>query len=166
MQNFRTLTELAPDTVYRVDHFRSAARGFCSVGTWHGTRDGGGYEIPFIAVIEMDERDRMMHTDIYDLEQIDQALARFTALVGTPHAREGEAPAEPPQPRPRLGGSLALPAWHTPFARERGDRRGGSLAAARRRRRHELGRRCGRAARRAWSSRTDRGSPASAATAS
>ena len=65
-QNFRTLTELAPDTVYRVDHFRSAARGFCSVGTWHGTRDGGRYEIPLIAVIEMDAGGRMVRADIYD----------------------------------------------------------------------------------------------------
>ena len=141
VQNFRTLTELAPDTVYRVDHFRSAARGFCSVGTWHGTREGGGYEIPLIAVIEMDARDRMARADIYDLEQADQAQARFAALLATPRAREGEAPAEPHPARPRLGGSLALPGGSA--FRQRGDRRGGSLAADRRRQRRELGRAAG-----------------------
>ncbi len=80
-QNFRTLTELAPDTVYRVDHFRSAARGFCSAGTWHGTRDGGRYEIALIAVIELDAGGRMVRADIYDEAQSPQALARFAELA-------------------------------------------------------------------------------------
>jgi class 3 adenylate cyclase/tetratricopeptide (TPR) repeat protein len=79
-QNFSTLVDLAPDTVYRSDHFRSAARGFCSVGTWVGSRDGGRYEIPLIAILELDDRDRLARADIYDPDQLDQALARFDAL--------------------------------------------------------------------------------------
>ena len=80
-QNFRTLTDLAPDTAYRVDHFRSAARGFWTVGTWHGTRDGGRYEIARIAVIELDTGGRLVRADIYDEAQSDQALVRFAALA-------------------------------------------------------------------------------------
>ena len=50
-ENFRTLTELAPDTVYRVDHFRSAARGSAPWGRGrHATAAAG---IPLIAVIEL-----------------------------------------------------------------------------------------------------------------
>lgn len=80
VQNFRTLTDLAPDTVYRVDHFRSAAHGFWSVGTWHGSREGGNYEIPINAVLEMDGRGRLAGADIYDPDQLDQARARFDEL--------------------------------------------------------------------------------------
>jgi hypothetical protein len=98
VQNFRTLVDLAPDTVYRVDHFRSGARGFCSVGTWHGSREGGGYEIPLFAVIELDEQDRMARADIYDLDQLDQAHARFEELnpsvppLGNGRIEEGSSP--------------------------------------------------------------------------
>jgi ketosteroid isomerase-like protein len=79
-QNFSTLVDLAPDTVYRGDHFRSAARGFCSAGTWVGSRDGGRYEIPLVAILELDDRDRLARADIYDPDQFDEALARFEAL--------------------------------------------------------------------------------------
>ncbi|MGH7788431.1 MAG: nuclear transport factor 2 family protein, partial [Candidatus Binatia bacterium] len=95
-QNFRTLTDLAPDTVYRVDHARPAAQGFCAVGTWHGTRDGGPYEVPLIAVIELTADGQMRQADIYDLDHADQALARFAQLdAGAAAPREGEPPGEP-----------------------------------------------------------------------
>jgi hypothetical protein len=83
-KNFSTLVDLAPDTVYRNDHFRSAARGFCSAGAWVGTRDGGHDEIPLIAVLELDDHDRLARADLYDPDQLDQALARFAEL--TAHA--------------------------------------------------------------------------------
>lgn len=80
VQNFRALVDLAPGTVYRVDHFRSAAGGFLCVGTWHGLREGGPYEIPLTAVLELDPQDRLMRADIYDDEQHDEALGRFAEL--------------------------------------------------------------------------------------
>jgi hypothetical protein len=79
-RNFSALTDLAPDTIYRSDHFRSVARAFLSVGTWVGSRDGGHYEIPLVAVLETDAGDRLVRADIYDLDQHDDAQARFTAL--------------------------------------------------------------------------------------
>ena len=80
-RNFRTLAELAPDSRYRVDHFRASARGFCSVGTWVGTREGGPYEIPLVAVLELDAQDRIVRGDIFDFDQLDLARARFDRLV-------------------------------------------------------------------------------------
>ncbi|MEO8602346.1 MAG: nuclear transport factor 2 family protein [bacterium] len=88
-QNFRALVDLAPDTVYRVDHIRSAARGLWSIGTWCGTRDGGSYEIPVTAVLELDERGRLARADIYEPHQLEQARARFAELsapVASPQA--------------------------------------------------------------------------------
>ena len=86
VRSFRALTDLAPDSIYRVEHFRSAARGFWCVGTWHGSRDGGAYELPINAVIEMDDRDLVARADIYDLDQLDQASTRFAELApATPH---------------------------------------------------------------------------------
>jgi class 3 adenylate cyclase len=79
-RNFRTLAELAPDSRYRVDHFRAGARGFCSVGTWVGTREGGPYEIPLVAVLELDAQDRIARGDIFDFDQLDLARARFDEL--------------------------------------------------------------------------------------
>ena len=96
-QNFSTLVDLAPDTVYRSDHFRAAARGFCSVGTWVGSRDGGRYEIPLIAILELDDRDRLARADIYDPDQLDQALAHFAKLALSP-VDVLAAPAASPQP--------------------------------------------------------------------
>ena|GEM_PF-2009695 len=79
-QNFRVLADLSADTAYRVDHFRAGARGFHGHGGWHGTRAGGAYEIPLSAVIELDDRGRIVRADIYDDDGIDEALARFAEL--------------------------------------------------------------------------------------
>ncbi len=80
VRNFRVLGELAPDSRYRVDHFRSSARGFCTVGVWVGTREGGPYEIPLVAVLELDAYKRIARADVYDADQLEQARARFEAL--------------------------------------------------------------------------------------
>jgi class 3 adenylate cyclase len=81
VQNFRMLSELATDSRYRVEHFRATARGFCSVGTWVGSREGGPYELPIVAVIELDDRKRIARADIYDADQLDRARARFDELA-------------------------------------------------------------------------------------
>ena len=83
VRNFRVLADLAPDSRYRVDHFRSAPRGFCSVGVWNGTREGGPYELPLVAVIELDEQNRISRADIYDADQLERAVARFEELAPT-----------------------------------------------------------------------------------
>ena len=85
-QNFRTLVELAPDTIYRSLHVRSAARGFLSVGTWQGSRDGGRYEIPLIAVLEVDASGAIARADLYEPDQLAHALARFAELTALARA--------------------------------------------------------------------------------
>jgi ketosteroid isomerase-like protein len=80
MQNFRALVELAPDTIYRTLHARGGARGFLSVGAWLGSREGGRYEIPLLAVCEVDARGAIARADLYEPDQRDQALARFREL--------------------------------------------------------------------------------------
>jgi hypothetical protein len=87
-ENFRTLADLSPDTIYRVDHFRSAAGGYYVHGGWHGTREGGAYEIPLNAVIELDDRGLIVRADIYDDDGVEAALARFAELAvatASPH---------------------------------------------------------------------------------
>jgi class 3 adenylate cyclase/ketosteroid isomerase-like protein/tetratricopeptide (TPR) repeat protein len=101
-QNFSTLVDLAPDTVYRNDHFRSAARGFCSAGSWVGSRDGAHDEIPLIAILEVDTQDRLARADIYDQDELDQALARFTEL-----GRNASRDARPTIPRDNAATALA-----------------------------------------------------------
>ena len=68
------------------------------MGTWHGSREGGSYELPINAVLEMDERDRVARADIYDLDQADAARARFAELAAPiasePFANAASATAE------------------------------------------------------------------------
>jgi class 3 adenylate cyclase/tetratricopeptide (TPR) repeat protein len=80
VENFRTLAELSPDTIYRVDHFRPAAGGYYTHGGWHGTREGGLYEIPLNAVFELAGDGRIVRVDIYDDDGVEAALARFAEL--------------------------------------------------------------------------------------
>ena len=88
MQNFRTLVELAPDTIYRTLHARGGARGFLSVGTWLGSREGGRYEIPLLAVCEVDARGAIARADLYEPDQQEQALARFAELSASARAED------------------------------------------------------------------------------
>ena len=81
LENFRVLGELAPDSRYRVDHFRSSAHALCTVGVWIGTREGGPYEMPLVAVLELDVQKRIARGDIFDTEQLEQARARFDELA-------------------------------------------------------------------------------------
>ncbi|MDX2167876.1 MAG: nuclear transport factor 2 family protein, partial [Deltaproteobacteria bacterium] len=112
-QNFRALTALAPDTIYRVDHFRSHPRGFCSAGTWTGTRDGGRYEIPVVAIIELDADGRLARADIYDREQAAPALARFAELSDTPTETATAAPRRDPLRIPPNAVTALLDRWAT-----------------------------------------------------
>ena len=78
----RALFDLAPDTRFRLDHVRVSVRGALHEGLWHGTRDGGRFEMPLLFVGEADAEGRIRRVDIYDLDQLDQAHARFAALGG------------------------------------------------------------------------------------
>ena len=88
VQNFRALAQLAPDTVVRVNHMRPCARGVLFQVTWCGTREGGAYEVPLLSVLESDDERRYVRADFYDLDQGDDAQARFGELADeSTHAR-------------------------------------------------------------------------------
>jgi ketosteroid isomerase-like protein len=77
------LVELAPDTRLRVDHLRTCARGFLWTSLWHGTRDGGAFETPWIMFVELDAHGKEIRVDVWDIEQIDEAYERFESLRAT-----------------------------------------------------------------------------------
>lgn len=80
----RTLEELvalAPDVGQRVDHLRTGERGSLWQFAWHGTRDGGGFETPLLLVCETDDEGRQSRLDVWDLDHVDAALARWAAVV-------------------------------------------------------------------------------------
>jgi ketosteroid isomerase-like protein len=81
----RALPELAPDVRQRVDHLTLSGRAALLAFTWVGTREGGAFEDPKIAVFTWDEAGRFLRMDQYGLDQLDAARARFDALgTGAP----------------------------------------------------------------------------------
>ena len=64
----------------------SAAAGV-GVSTWHGTRDGGDFEVSMVFVYGHDGR-RFHSWELYDLDQLDAARARFAELSRTPTPSE------------------------------------------------------------------------------
>ncbi|NJN40832.1 MAG: hypothetical protein HC807_08540 [Gammaproteobacteria bacterium] len=77
----QALVELAPDVRYLVDHLRSANRALLAQFTRRGTRDGGAFENAIVNVAELDDEGRTLSLDTYDVEQADQAFARFREIV-------------------------------------------------------------------------------------
>jgi hypothetical protein len=80
LQLRRALVDLAPDVRLHVDHVRLSDRGILSHFAWIGTRDGGAFEIPQISVSELDELGRIRRLDVYAVDQLDRAFARFDAI--------------------------------------------------------------------------------------
>ncbi|MBI3768725.1 MAG: nuclear transport factor 2 family protein [Deltaproteobacteria bacterium] len=80
VQALRALVDLASDARYHLDHVRLSDRGWLAEGAMRGTRDGGMFEIPSIAVGELDELGKQLRGDLYELDQFDQARARFDAI--------------------------------------------------------------------------------------
>jgi hypothetical protein len=74
------LIELAADTQLRIDHLRTCERGLLWTSLWHGTRDGGAFETPWIMFVELDSFGRERRLDVWDIEQIEVAWERFEEL--------------------------------------------------------------------------------------
>ncbi|MBI1818289.1 MAG: nuclear transport factor 2 family protein [Deltaproteobacteria bacterium] len=95
----KALVDLAPDVRRRHDHVRLCERGILEQMAQVGTRDGGAFENVFLAVYECDAQGRWQTVDNYDVEQINQARARFAELNPSvsPHGKgrikEGSWPA-------------------------------------------------------------------------
>jgi class 3 adenylate cyclase/tetratricopeptide (TPR) repeat protein/ketosteroid isomerase-like protein len=79
----QALVDLAPDVRYRVDHFRITGRVSLYQAAQVGRRDGGAFESPYLALGTIDAAGRIASLDVYDVEQLEQARARFAALVAT-----------------------------------------------------------------------------------
>lgn len=59
------------------DHVRISGRVVLQIAAHVGTRDGGAFEMPVVAVAVYDAETRLQEVDIYDFEQISEAQARF-----------------------------------------------------------------------------------------
>jgi ketosteroid isomerase-like protein len=80
LQSVQQLLALAPDAQMRTDHVRSSNRALLMHATWVGTREGGAFESPFVAVVEIDAAGLTRRSDFYDPEQIDRAIARYEEI--------------------------------------------------------------------------------------
>jgi tetratricopeptide (TPR) repeat protein len=79
----RALVELRPDAVSRVDHVLAMnERGNLFISHWEGDESGGQFEIPSITSSAFAADGRLKRTDVYGLDQLDEAQARFAALRG------------------------------------------------------------------------------------
>jgi class 3 adenylate cyclase len=81
MPYLRSLVDLVPDVKMRTDHVLALDdRGVLVIWRWLGSREGGPFEIPFVTVIGLGPDGRVQRSDIYDLEQLDEARAQFEEL--------------------------------------------------------------------------------------
>jgi hypothetical protein len=76
----RALADLAPDARLRLEHVTYSARALFFVGAWIGTREGGAFEDRKVVVSATDELGRMDRVDQYNVDQLDEARARFAEL--------------------------------------------------------------------------------------
>lgn len=96
VESQRLLAEIAPDLQYRFDHVRVSDCGYLAHLTQVGTREGGAFESPFVYVAALDASGRPDRFDLWDVEQAEQALARFDefrastspAVILAPNAAE------------------------------------------------------------------------------
>jgi class 3 adenylate cyclase len=77
VQGQRILFDLAPDYGYRADHVRTSPRAGLVQLVESGTRDGGPFENRLLCLGRLDDDGRFRRFDLYDLDQLDAARARF-----------------------------------------------------------------------------------------
>jgi ketosteroid isomerase-like protein len=80
VESLKALAALAPDSRMRTDHLWLSARGALGIHVVFGTHEGGAYEQPRVTVSEVDAEGRARRRDIYTLDQLGEARARFEAL--------------------------------------------------------------------------------------
>ncbi|MBX3023588.1 AAA family ATPase [bacterium] len=86
--NVRVWLDLAPDIVARQTHVRGCARGILAEIALAGSREGGAFALAFVAVIELDAQWRFTRIDVYDVDQLALARARFAELQAAAAAPE------------------------------------------------------------------------------
>jgi class 3 adenylate cyclase/tetratricopeptide (TPR) repeat protein len=81
MAYVRALVDLAPDATTRLEHVLALDdRRTFHIRRWVGTREGGPFEMPLVGVSAHGPDGRIQRSDIYDLDQLDEARARFEQL--------------------------------------------------------------------------------------
>jgi hypothetical protein len=80
----QALIELAPDIRTRNEHVRITNRGYLRQIQQRGTRDGGAFEMEFAFVVEVDAQGRATRIELFELEDLDAAKARFEELRPDP----------------------------------------------------------------------------------
>jgi class 3 adenylate cyclase/ketosteroid isomerase-like protein len=85
LASLRARVELAPDARTRTDHVLAQdERHTLGIAGWVGTREGGPFEIQFAVVIVHDPDGRIREYHTYDLDQLEDARARYTELAAAP----------------------------------------------------------------------------------
>jgi len=77
--------ELGVRAGFRVEHLRVSAAALIADISWHGTREGGAFESPFVMVGRHDG-DRIHGWELFDRDETDAAFARYRALSAAPAA--------------------------------------------------------------------------------
>ncbi|MGH7288251.1 MAG: hypothetical protein ACREI8_09575 [Myxococcota bacterium] len=81
----RALVQLAPDAVLRAYHILELGeRGSLGIGGWEGNREGGPFEIVAANVNTWDAEGRIRRIDVYALDQLAEARARYAELRPDP----------------------------------------------------------------------------------
>jgi hypothetical protein len=83
-ESLKELVALAPDFRIRTDHLWLSGRAALGVHVVLGTHEGGAFEQPRVTVNEVDAQGRERRRDIYTLDQLDEAWARFAAIDRPP----------------------------------------------------------------------------------
>jgi hypothetical protein len=108
----RTMIEQAPDARMRIEHMRVSTRAVLGQGGWYGTRDGGSFEIAVTVVFELGSDGTAVRYDVYDVEQVDAAWARFEAIPAAAVAGGAHPLAAIATPN---AATAALERWRTAF---------------------------------------------------
>jgi tetratricopeptide (TPR) repeat protein len=104
----RSLVELAPDVRLDTDHVLAGHGAALGVGVMSGTREGGTFELPrSVSVHELDGSGGLCRIDMYSLEQLDEARARFETLRQGLDERSADALRIPPNAAWRIWDRIA-----------------------------------------------------------
>jgi hypothetical protein len=83
LESLKALVALAPDSRVRTDHLWLCDRGALGVHVLLGMHEGGAFEQPRVTVSQVDAQGRERRRDVYTLDQLDAARARFDAIAAS-----------------------------------------------------------------------------------
>lgn len=83
IEDFRAIYAMSPEAKVLVRHVVGiCSRGCLMVGEWRGLLDEGVFELFTATVVELDAAGRIIRTDHHDLDQVEDARARYAELLG------------------------------------------------------------------------------------